>query len=78
MAKNCTFCQIVRLFAVSSASACFAGLAILCLMYDMAVPIWVITGFLVSVAVAIWVIGAYLRERRRAATADALRDGAKG
>ena len=78
MAKNCTFCQITRLVGVSSASACFAALAYLSLSAGIAVPLWVIIGFLVSTAVAIWAIASYLRSRREAASADALKDGAKG
>jgi Flp pilus assembly protein TadB len=78
MAKDCTFCQIARLFAVSSASACFAALAVLSVINGLAVPLWVIAGFLVSVAVAIWAIASYLRGRRQAAAADALNHGAKG
>jgi hypothetical protein len=78
MAKDCTFCQIARLFAVSSASACFAALAVLSLISGLAVPLWVIAGFLVSVAVAIWAIASYLAGRREAAAAQAQTDGAKG
>jgi hypothetical protein len=78
MAKNCTFCQIARLFAVSSASACFAALGVLSLINGLAVPLWVIAGFLVSVAVAIWAIAAYLHERREAASAGTLNNGAQG
>jgi Flp pilus assembly protein TadB len=78
MAKTCTFCQIARLFAVSSASACFAALGVLSVINGLAVPLWVIAGFLVSAAVAIWAIASYLRDRREAAGADTLKDGAKG
>ncbi len=78
MAKDCTFCQIARLFAISGASACFAALAVLSLINGLAVPIWVIAGFLVSAAVAIWAIAAYFTARREAAAADILHDGAKG
>jgi hypothetical protein len=78
MSKDCTICQISRLFAVSSASACFAALAVLSLINGLAVPLWVIVGFLVSLAVAIWVIASYLGKVRKAASAGALNDGAKG
>jgi Flp pilus assembly protein TadB len=78
MAKDCTFCQIARLFAVSSGAACFAALAVLSLINGLAVPLWVIAGFLVSVAVAIWTIASYLRSRRVAALADQLKHGARG
>jgi hypothetical protein len=78
MPKDCTFCQIARLFAVSGASACFAALAVLSVTNGLAVPLWVIAGFLVSVAVAIWAIASYLRGRREAAGAVTLNDGAKG
>jgi Flp pilus assembly protein TadB len=78
MAKDCTFCQIARLFAVSSASACFAALAVLSVINGLAVPLWVIAGFLVSAAVAIWAIASYLRSRREAASAGTFIDGAKG
>ena len=78
MATNCTFCQVARLFAVSSASACFAALAVLSLISGLAVPLWVIAGFLVSVAVAIWAIAAYLRGRREATAANTLTNGAQG
>jgi Flp pilus assembly protein TadB len=78
LAKDCTFCQIARLFAVSSASACFAALAVLSVINGLAVPLWVIAGFLVSTAVAIWAIASYLRGRRQAVLADRLEDGAKG
>jgi membrane protein implicated in regulation of membrane protease activity len=78
MPKTCTFCQITRLVAVSSASACFAALAVLSVNSGLGVPMWVIIGFLVSSAVAIWAIASYLRERREAASADAFKDGAKG
>jgi hypothetical protein len=78
MAKDCTFCQIARLFAISSASACFAALGVLSLINGLAVPLWVIAGFLVSVAVAIWAIASYLRGRREAVAANTLTDGAKG
>ena len=61
--KDCTFCQIARLFAISGASACFVALAVLSLINGLAVPLWVIAGFLVSAMVAIWVIAAYLRQR---------------
>jgi hypothetical protein len=78
MANTCTFCQITRLLFVSSASACFAALAVLSVNSGLAVPVWVIVGFLVSTAVAIWAIASYLRGRRRAAAADALNHGARG
>lgn len=70
MPKHCTACQITRLLAVSSASACFAGLAMLSLISGLAVPLWVIAGFLVSVMVAIWVIAAYLHDQASAMGAD--------
>jgi hypothetical protein len=78
MAKTCTFCQIARLFAISSASACFAALGVLSLISGLAVPLWVIAGFLVSVAVAIWAIASYLRGRASAMGADQDSHGAKG
>jgi Flp pilus assembly protein TadB len=78
MAKDCTFCQIARLFAISGASACFAALAGLSLINGLAVPLWVIAGFLVSAAVAIWAIASYLAKRREATAADTLDNGAKG
>jgi Flp pilus assembly protein TadB len=78
MAKTCTFCQIARLLAVSSASACFAALAVLSVNGGLAVPAWVIAGFLVSTTVAIWAIASYLRQRRSALSAQAFEDGAKG
>jgi hypothetical protein len=43
--KDWTLCQIVRLFAVSSTSACFAALAVLSVINGLAVPLWVIAGF---------------------------------
>jgi Flp pilus assembly protein TadB len=78
VAKPCTFCQIARLFMVSCASACFAALGVLSVISGLAVPLWVIAGFLVSVAVAIWAIASYLRGRREAASAGTLNDGAQG
>jgi hypothetical protein len=77
MAKDCTFCQITRLFVISSGAGCFAALAVLCLINGLAVPMWIIAGFLISGAVAIWAIAAYLLGRRVATGADTLDDGAR-
>jgi hypothetical protein len=70
MSKTCTLCQISRLIAISSATLCFAALAALSVQSGVAVPIWVIAGFLVSVVVAFWAVASYLRERQAADLAD--------
>jgi hypothetical protein len=78
MAKDCTFCNIARLFVISGASGCFAALAGLSVFNGLAVPLWVIAGFLVSTAVAIWAIASYLRGRTPAAAAEPSDHGAQG
>lgn len=78
MAKDCTFCQITRLFVISCGAGCFAALAVLCLINGLAVPMWIIAGFLISGAVAIWAIASYLRKRALAVAAEPSDHGAKG
>jgi Flp pilus assembly protein TadB len=77
MSGNCAICQISRLIAVSSGALCFAALGFLSLYSGVAVPLWVIAGFLVSLAVAIWAVASYFRQRQSAMLAETTPRGEK-